>query len=114
VLPPSSSGGTVRFGDFDVDLGSGKFRKHGIRSKLEVQPFQVPEVLCEHACEGVHLLCPPNVSEPWDHREIFRTDFTGDGMVQDLLPGNAWRGDNLHAIPNGNRPASSRFLFQKF
>jgi len=31
----------TRFGAFDVDLRSGELHKHGIRLKLQDQPFQV-------------------------------------------------------------------------
>lgn len=53
MSPLSSSRGIFRFGDFDVDLGSGELRKHGIRLKLQVQPFQVLQVLLEHVGEVV-------------------------------------------------------------
>ena len=33
--------GTMRFGAFEVDLRSGEVYKHGIRLKLQGQPFQV-------------------------------------------------------------------------
>lgn len=46
LLPTSQ--GAIRFGDFDVDLHSGELRKHGTRIKLQVQPFQVLQVLLEH------------------------------------------------------------------
>jgi len=37
-----------RFGAFDVDLRSGELYKHGIRLKLQDQPFQVLALLLEH------------------------------------------------------------------
>src|SRR5215510_9745825 len=37
----------VRFGPFDVDLRSGELRKHGIRLKLQDQPFQLLALLLE-------------------------------------------------------------------
>jgi len=37
-----------RFGAFEVDLRSGELRKHGIRLKLQNQPFQVLALLLEH------------------------------------------------------------------
>jgi len=40
--------GTMRFGAFEVDLRSGEVYKHGIRLKLQDQPFQVLAVLLEH------------------------------------------------------------------
>ena len=53
MLPLSSSQGIIRFGDFDADLRSGELRKHGTRLKLQVQPFQVLQILLEHAGDVV-------------------------------------------------------------
>src|SRR5262245_35907294 len=41
----------VRFGPFDADLRSGQLRKHGIRLKLQDQPFQLLTLLLEHPGE---------------------------------------------------------------
>lgn len=41
------------FSDFEVDLCSGELRKHGIRIKLQVQPFHVLRILLEHPGEVV-------------------------------------------------------------
>lgn len=38
----------AHFGAFDVDLRSGELHKHGIRLKLQDQPFQVLALLLEH------------------------------------------------------------------
>src|SRR5258705_6842403 len=38
----------IRFGAFDVDLRSGQLYKHGIRLKLQDQPFQVLALLLQH------------------------------------------------------------------
>jgi eukaryotic-like serine/threonine-protein kinase len=43
----------ARFGAFEVDLRAGELRKHGIRLKLQDQPFQVLAVLLEHAGDVV-------------------------------------------------------------
>jgi DNA-binding winged helix-turn-helix (wHTH) protein len=53
VSPLSSVPGILRFGDFEVDLHSGELRKHGIRIKLQVQPFQILLALLEHPGEVV-------------------------------------------------------------
>ena len=53
MLPLTSSQSIISFGDFHVDLGSGELRKHGLRVKLQVQPFQVLKVLLEHHGEVV-------------------------------------------------------------
>jgi len=43
----------ARFGAFETDLRSGELRKHGIRLKLQHQPFQVLALLIEHPGEVV-------------------------------------------------------------
>jgi len=43
----------TRFGAFEVDLRSGEVHKHGIRLKLQDQPFQVLALLLEHSGEVV-------------------------------------------------------------
>ena len=43
----------TRFGAFEVDLRSGELYKHGIRLKLQDQPFQVLALLLEHAGDVV-------------------------------------------------------------
>jgi len=53
VPPLSSSQGIIRFGDFDVDPQSGELRKRGKRIKLQIQPFQVLQILLEHPGEVV-------------------------------------------------------------
>jgi len=45
----SSSQGIIRFDAFKVDLHSGDLRKRGMRIKLQVQPFQVLQILLENA-----------------------------------------------------------------
>jgi Tol biopolymer transport system component/DNA-binding winged helix-turn-helix (wHTH) protein len=44
---------TVRFGAFEVDLGAGELRKHGLRLHLQEQPFQVLTALLERPGEVV-------------------------------------------------------------
>jgi TolB-like protein len=53
VSPLSSSLGIIRFGDFDVDTRSGELRKRGARIKLQIQPFQVLQILLQQAGEMV-------------------------------------------------------------
>lgn len=43
----------TRFGAFEVDLRSGEVYKHGVRLKLQDQPFQVLALLLEHAGDVV-------------------------------------------------------------
>lgn len=43
----------VRFGAFEVNLQSRELRKHGMRIRLEEKPFQILEMLLEHAGQVV-------------------------------------------------------------
>jgi TolB-like protein/DNA-binding winged helix-turn-helix (wHTH) protein/Flp pilus assembly protein TadD len=45
--------GQLRFGVFEVDLRAGELRKHGLRVRLQEQPFQVLAMLLKHAGEVV-------------------------------------------------------------
>jgi TolB-like protein/DNA-binding winged helix-turn-helix (wHTH) protein/Flp pilus assembly protein TadD len=40
--------GRLRFGVFEMDLRAGELRKHGLRIRLQEQPFQVLAMLVEH------------------------------------------------------------------
>jgi len=53
VSPLASSERVVRFGDFVADLYAGELRKHGIRIKVQVQPFQVLQILLAHPGQAV-------------------------------------------------------------
>ena len=46
-------GGRLRFGVFELDLRAGELRKHGLRLRLQQQPFQVLAMLLEHPGEVV-------------------------------------------------------------
>src|ERR1700741_2332175 len=43
----------LRFGVFEVDLLAGELHKHGLKVRLQQQPFQVLAILLEHAGEVV-------------------------------------------------------------
>jgi len=45
--------GPLRFGVFELDVHSGELRKHGVRIKLQDQPFQILLILLEQAPELV-------------------------------------------------------------
>ena len=45
---PSPSAGPLRFSAFEVDVRAGELRKHGIRVKLQDQPFRVLQILLEN------------------------------------------------------------------
>lgn len=48
---PAPASRAVRFGVFEADLSSGQLRKHGLRVKLQDQPFQILAMLLEHPGE---------------------------------------------------------------
>ena len=47
-MEPSAQATRIYFGPFDADLRSGELRKHGVRLKLQDQPFQLLALLLEH------------------------------------------------------------------
>src|ERR1700719_1834328 len=64
----------LRFGVFEMDLGTGELRKHGVQIRLQKQPFQVLAILLEHAGEVVTReelqknLWPTDTFVDFDHR----------------------------------------------
>src|SRR5215471_7567298 len=67
-------GEPVRFGPFEADLRAGLLRKHGIRIKLQEQPFQILTLLLEHSGEVVT-------------REEIQKKLWGDGTYVDYERG---------------------------
>jgi len=47
------SRGVIRFGPFELDLGAAELRKHGLKTRLQQQPFRVLALLLEHPGEVV-------------------------------------------------------------
>jgi DNA-binding winged helix-turn-helix (wHTH) protein len=43
----------IRFGIFEVDLRAGELRKHGVKVKVQEQPFRFLQMLVEHSGEIV-------------------------------------------------------------
>jgi TolB-like protein/DNA-binding winged helix-turn-helix (wHTH) protein/Tfp pilus assembly protein PilF len=52
-MPPGAAPRVVRFGAFELDLGSGELSKHGVRVKLRDKPFQILSVLVERPGEVI-------------------------------------------------------------
>src|SRR5215469_3320465 len=52
-MPAVSPLHAIRFADFEADLRSGELRRHGVRVKLQIQPFQLLCALLERAGELV-------------------------------------------------------------
>src|SRR6266581_3964775 len=65
--------GRLRFGVFEVDLRAGELRKHGLKIKIQEQPFQVLAMLVDHAGEVVtreelqEKLWPADTFVDFDH-----------------------------------------------
>jgi len=53
VNSPRASQARARFGSFEMDLRAGEVRKHGVRIRLQVQPFQILGMLLERPGEVV-------------------------------------------------------------
>src|SRR6266478_984080 len=53
MISESSRGRLIRFGAFEADLGTRELRKHGLRIKLQNQPFQALAVLLEKPGEVI-------------------------------------------------------------
>src|SRR5438552_984804 len=52
-MPEASAPVRLRFGVFEVDLRAGELRKHGVRLRLQEQPFQILAMLLERPGETV-------------------------------------------------------------
>src|SRR5204863_9525943 len=52
-MPETSAPVRLRFGVFEVDLRAGELRKHGVKLRLQEQPFQVLAMLLERPGETV-------------------------------------------------------------
>jgi eukaryotic-like serine/threonine-protein kinase len=64
---------TIRFGNFEVDLQAGQLRKHGLRIKLQEQPFAVLTLMLKRPGEAItredlrHSLWPSDTFVDFDH-----------------------------------------------
>jgi TolB-like protein/DNA-binding winged helix-turn-helix (wHTH) protein/Tfp pilus assembly protein PilF len=70
---PRASQGKARFGSFEMDLRAGELRKHGVRIRLQAQPFQILGMLLERPGEVVtreelrQALWPGDTFVDFDH-----------------------------------------------
>jgi DNA-binding winged helix-turn-helix (wHTH) protein/tetratricopeptide (TPR) repeat protein len=109
----------MRFGAFEVDLRSGEVHKHGIRLKLQDQPFQVLAVLLEHSGDLVtreelrQKLWPADTFVGFDtglNSAIKKLrDVLGDSAEEpryiETLPRRGYR--FIARVENGDLPASA-------
>lgn len=89
----------VRFGNFEVNLQSREFRKHGMRLRLEEKPFQILEMLIENAGQLVRraALCErlwPNTYVAFEHSLN-----TAVNKLRDLLGDSARNSRFVETIP---------------
>ncbi len=118
-MEPSFQTRRTRFGDFEVDLRSGELHKHGVRLKLQDQPFQVLSRLLEHPGDVVtrdefrQRLWPADTFVDFDtglNSAIKKLrDVLGDSAEQpryiETLPRRGYR--FIAHVENGNLPASA-------
>jgi TolB-like protein/DNA-binding winged helix-turn-helix (wHTH) protein/tetratricopeptide (TPR) repeat protein len=73
VNSPRASEVNARFGSFEMDLRAGELRKHGVRIRLQTQPFQILGMLLERPGEVVtreelrQALWPGDTFVDFDH-----------------------------------------------
>jgi DNA-binding winged helix-turn-helix (wHTH) protein len=71
--PTGPVAGAVRFGPFEFDLRDGELTKHGLRIRLQEQPFQILRMLLARPGEIVlreelcSVLWPDNTAVEFDH-----------------------------------------------
>jgi DNA-binding winged helix-turn-helix (wHTH) protein/tetratricopeptide (TPR) repeat protein len=107
------------FGPYEVDLRSGEVRKHGIRLKLQDQPFQVLALLLEHSGDVVtrdefrQKLWPADTFVDFDTglnsaikklRDVL-SDSADEPRYIETLPRRGYR--FIAPVENGPLPASS-------
>jgi DNA-binding winged helix-turn-helix (wHTH) protein/tetratricopeptide (TPR) repeat protein len=109
----------TRFGAFEVDLRSGELHKHGIRLKLQDQPFHVLALLLEHPGDVVtreelrQKLWPADTFVDFDTglnsaikklRDVL-SDSAEDPRYIETLPRRGYR--FIARVENGDLPASA-------
>jgi DNA-binding winged helix-turn-helix (wHTH) protein/tetratricopeptide (TPR) repeat protein len=118
-MEPAALTRRTRFGAFDVDLRSGELHKHGIRLKLQDQPFRVLALLLERAGDVVtreelrQKLWPGDTFVDFDtglNSAIKKLrDVLGDSAEEpryiETLPRRGYR--FIARVENGDLPASA-------
>ena len=79
---PASTSHILRFGVFELDSRSGELRKHGIRIRLQEQPFQILTMLLEEA--GAVVLREDIRKRLWPNGTIVEFDPSINAAVQRL------------------------------
>lgn len=119
-MPPTPYSRLIRFGVYEADLRSGELRKHGIRLRLQDQPFQVLCMLLDRPGELVtrdelrQRLWPADTFVDFDHglntavnklREVLGDSATNPRYIETLARrGYRFVGPTPVAFGNGAVP----------
>ena len=110
---------TIRFDAFEVDLHAGRLRKHGLRIRLQEQPFAVLALMLERPGEAVtreefrHSLWPSDTFVDFDHglnnainrlREALNDSADSPRFIE-TLPRRGYR--FIASVKNGALPGSA-------
>ena len=94
-----SARSTVRFGTFEIDLESRELRKQGMRVRLEEKPFQILEVLLEHAGRVVTRKSLQQKLWPDTHVRYDQNLNTAVNKLRDLLSDSAQSPRFIETLP---------------
>src|SRR6266852_6083080 len=122
---PSASPQVVRFGPFEADLHAGELRRHGLRIKLQEQPFQILAMLLERPGNVVtreelqKKLWPTDTFVDFDHglgsainklRQALGDSAENPRYIETLPK----RGFRFIAVVERGRGASGYFIWQRW
>jgi DNA-binding winged helix-turn-helix (wHTH) protein/tetratricopeptide (TPR) repeat protein len=119
MAAPSQPARTVRFDVFEADLHAGQLRKHGLRIRLQVQPFAVLALMLDRPGEAItreefrHSLWPSDTFVDFDHglnnainrlREALNDSADSPRFIE-TLPRRGYR--FIARVENGALPGSA-------
>ncbi len=122
---PSASPQVIRFGPFEADLHAGELRRHGLRIKLQEQPFQILAMLLERPGNVVtreelqKKLWPTDTFVDFDHglgsainklRQALGDSAENPRYIETLPK----RGFRFIAVVERGRGASGYFIWQRW
>ena len=94
-----NSASVIRFGNFEVNLQSREFRKHGMRLRLEEKPFQILEMLIENAGQVVRRAALCERLWPNTHVSFEQSLNTAVNKLRGLLGDSAQNSRFVETIP---------------
>ena len=122
---PSASPQVIRFGPFEADLHAGELRRHGLRIKLQEQPFQILAMLLKRPGDVVtreelqKKLWPTDTFVDFDHglgsainklRQALGDSAENPRYIETLPK----RGFRFIAVVERGRGASGYFIWQRW